>query len=103
MEWLDRAKCKGLGFELFFPEGKVGRKGPNPTAPHNRDEYEEVVASEVCRGRTDLQPCEVVDECLHDALNSGYIDGVSGGLTSRQKQALIHRSKRLPHQSSSPE
>lgn len=68
--WRDRAACRDLDTELFFP---IGTTGPA------LDQAEQAKA--VCAG------CPVRAECLAWALDSGQ-DGIWGGLTEDQRRTL---------------
>jgi WhiB family transcriptional regulator, redox-sensing transcriptional regulator len=67
MNWQDRAACKDLPTEMFFPE-----RGSHPKA-----------AQKVCR------ECHVRRECLDYAIKTGTDFGVFGGLVPNQRHALI--------------
>jgi WhiB family transcriptional regulator, redox-sensing transcriptional regulator len=64
--WVQRANCNGIDAELFFPD-----RG-EPT----RD------AKAVCAG------CEVREECLDYALETGQKFGIWGGTSERERRAL---------------
>jgi len=69
--WLDRANCRGIDPQLFYPDrGEPTRQ-----------------AKEVCTG------CEVREACLDYALASGQKFGIWGGTSERERRAL--RSRRL--------
>src|SRR5436309_1178268 len=68
-EWMDRAACRGLEPELFFPDD-----GADPA---------EAIA--VCRC------CMVRRECLEYAQQHREPYGIWGGLTPRQRAARRHR------------
>jgi WhiB family transcriptional regulator, redox-sensing transcriptional regulator len=70
--WLDRAVCRGIDPDLFFPQ-----RG-EPTDP----------AKAVCAG------CPVAAECLEYALVNGERFGVWGGLSERERRAIRYARNR---------
>ncbi len=71
-DWQDYANCLGLDPDLFFPErGEI------------TDE-----AKEVCRG------CDVQNDCLEFALQTGEKFGIWGGMSERERRR-IRRQRRL--------
>jgi WhiB family redox-sensing transcriptional regulator len=77
MDWRHRAACRDEDPELFFP---IGNTGPALL------QIEE--AKQVCRR------CDVVEECLTWALESGQDAGVWGGLSEDERRALKRRRQR---------
>lgn len=67
-DWRERAACRGLDADRFFPE-KHG------TAIGNQ-------AKQVCKG------CRVRQACLNYALEVGEKHGIWGGLSERQRRPL---------------
>ena len=67
-DWTTRAACKGTEPDELFVQG----------AAQNR-------AKLVCRG------CPVRTECLADALDNGIEFGVWGGMTEKERRALLRR------------
>ena len=67
-DWTERAACKGTNPDELFAQG----------AAQNR-------AKLICRG------CPVRLECLADALDNGIEFGVWGGMTERERRALLRR------------
>ena len=67
-DWTTRAACKGTDPDELFVQG----------AAQNR-------AKLICRG------CLVRTECLADALDNGIEFGVWGGMTERERRALLRR------------
>ena len=67
-DWTTRAACKGTDPDELFVQG----------AAQNR-------AKLICRG------CPVRTECLADALDNGIEFGVWGGMTERERTALLNR------------
>jgi WhiB family redox-sensing transcriptional regulator len=77
MDWRDRAACRDVDPELFFP---VGTSGPALL------QLEEAKA--VCRG------CAAKEECLRWAMDSGQESGVWGGTGEEERRALKRRAAR---------
>lgn len=77
MDWRHRAACRDEDPELFFP---IGNTGPALL------QIEE--AKQVCRR------CEVVEDCLAWALESGQDAGVWGGLSEDERRTLKRRRQR---------
>lgn len=71
LEWRDRAACRDMDPELFFPIGETG-----PAALQIAD------AKQVCAR------CTVVPECLHWALASGQEFGVWGAKSESELREL---------------
>ena len=67
-EWATRAACNGADPDALFVQG----------AAQNR-------AKQICMG------CEVRTECLADALDNKVEFGVWGGMTERERRALLRR------------
>jgi len=64
--WVAKARCRSTDPDELFVRGKAQRK-----------------ATAVCRH------CPVVAECLADALDNQMEFGVWGGMTERQRRALL--------------
>lgn len=67
-EWAPLGKCAGSDPDALFVQGKAQR-----------------AAKVVCKG------CPVVAECLADALDNRTEFGVWGGMTERERRALLRR------------
>ena len=65
-QWTDRARCRRIDPDALFVQG----------AAQNR-------AKLICRG------CPVRTQCLTDALDSRIEFGVWGGMTERERRALL--------------
>jgi WhiB family transcriptional regulator, redox-sensing transcriptional regulator len=74
--WDILAACRDEDPELFFP---VGTRGPAL--------QQEAEAKAVCAR------CPVRARCLQDALEIGDDHGVRGGMTERERRALIRAAK----------
>jgi WhiB family redox-sensing transcriptional regulator len=77
MDWRHHALCRDEDPELFFPIGTTG-----PAA----QQVEEAKA--VCRR------CDVRDECLQWALETGQDAGVWGATSEEERRALKRRGAR---------
>lgn len=66
--WVSKARCRSTDPDELFVRGAAQR-----------------TAAVVCRH------CPVVEECLADALDNGMEFGVWGGMTERQRRALLKR------------
>jgi len=77
MDWRHRSACLDEDPELFFP---IGNTGPAIL------QIEEAKA--VCRR------CEVREQCLSWALESGQDHGVWGGMSEDERRALKRRTAR---------
>lgn len=67
-DWPALGKCAGSDPDALFVQGKAQRE-----------------AKSVCKG------CPVVAECLADALDNRTEFGVWGGMTERERRALLRR------------
>jgi WhiB family redox-sensing transcriptional regulator len=67
-DWAPFGRCAGSDPDALFVQGKAQR-----------------AAKAVCRG------CPVVAECLADALDNRTEFGVWGGMTERERRALLRR------------
>ena len=67
-EWTGMGRCAGADPDALFVQGKAQR-----------------AAKTVCKG------CPVVAECLADALDNRTEFGVWGGMTERERRALLRR------------
>ncbi|GAA4400113.1 transcriptional regulator WblA [Fodinibacter luteus] len=67
-DWAGHGRCAGTDPDALFVQGKAQR-----------------VAKLVCKG------CPVVAECLADALDNRTEFGVWGGMTERERRALLRR------------
>jgi WhiB family redox-sensing transcriptional regulator len=77
MDWRHRSACLDEDPELFFP---IGNTGPAIL------QIEE--AKQVCRR------CDVQEQCLAWALESGQDHGVWGGMSEDERRALKRRNAR---------
>jgi WhiB family redox-sensing transcriptional regulator len=77
MTWRDRAACLDEDPELFFP---VGNTGP--------------ALLQIEKAKIICRRCEVVDNCLNWAMESGQDAGVWGALSDDERRALKRRNAR---------
>jgi WhiB family redox-sensing transcriptional regulator len=77
MYWRERAACRGVDTELFFP---IGNSGPATLAQIDE-------AKAVC-GR-----CPVVEQCLKWATEGGEV-GIWGGMTDSERCDIRRRGAR---------
>lgn len=70
-DWRDRAACRDVDPELFFP---VTEKGPGARQAEQ--------AKAMCAG------CPVRAECLRYALDNGLDHGIFGGTTETERRQL---------------
>lgn len=73
-QWMDRAACKGMDNNLWWPvdgQGRDASSDPAATEPGRR----------VCAA------CPVVDDCLTYAVSTRQKSGIWGGLTADERHA----------------
>lgn len=82
--WRYEAKCKGVDTEIFFP-------------PRDKALYKPIAdsAKAICWGRDGEDECPVRKECLFDAIDTNEAHGIWGGMSHRERNALVRRWKRL--------
>lgn len=80
-EWQDRASCRGLDTNLFYPAWRERRS----QVRSSREER----AKEIC-GR-----CPVVASCLADALARRDVWGVLGGTTPQERAGLLRKARHV--------
>ncbi|PRQ12151.1 WhiB family transcriptional regulator [Corynebacterium sp. 13CS0277] len=68
VEWVTRAKCRDGDPDALFVKGAAQRR-----------------AAQICRS------CPVLSQCRADALDNRVEFGVWGGMTERQRRALLRR------------
>jgi WhiB family redox-sensing transcriptional regulator len=71
VEWIDRARCREVGTELFFPEAS--------------DPVTVLRAKRICGS------CEVQAECLQYGLRETH--GIWGGTTEAERRQIRKRQK----------
>lgn len=70
-EWQDRAACRKVPVETFFPPA----------------EQEATGAKDVCL------TCSVREECLEFAIQAGERFGIWGGMTPQERRSLVARRR----------
>ena len=76
-DWFDRAACKGMDPELFFP---VGTTGP--------------ALVQIAEAKAICAECPVAVDCLLYALETGQIAGVWGGMSEDERRELRREQRR---------
>ncbi|QPK79324.1 WhiB family transcriptional regulator [Corynebacterium lizhenjunii] len=71
-EWVRKANCRNCDPDALFVRGAEQRK-----------------AAEIC------EECPVLNQCLADALDNRVEFGVWGGLTERQRRALLRKNRHI--------
>lgn len=81
--WLDEAACKGVDTEMFFP-------------PRDKLLYKTIAnqAKTYCFGANGKTPCPVRGKCLWDAVSRDEQHGIWGGLSHRERNALVRKWQR---------
>ena len=74
-EWRQRAACRGLDVNFFYPEKFTGRP-------------QTVLARKLCF------TCPVKDECLDDALATHDKWGVRGGMSPNERRVEARKRRR---------
>lgn len=77
MSWRDKARCRGMDPELFFP---VGASGP--------------ALEQSERAKAICTRCPVSNQCLEWALETNQHDGIWGGKTEDERRTLRRREQR---------
>lgn len=78
--WRYSAKCQGVDTEIFFP-------------PRDKDLYAVVAAQAkaICFGYDDKPECPVRKECLKEAIKNDEQHGIFGGLSHRERNAMVRK------------
>lgn len=81
--WRYSAKCSGQDTEIFFP-------------PRNKTLYKPIAdkAKAICYGKDGYSECPVRKECLLDALGRDEEHGIWGGMSHRERNALLRKWER---------
>lgn len=82
-EWRRDAKCFGVDTELFYP-------------PRDKALYKPIAdqAKAICNGKDSRPPCAVRIECLLYALRRDEEHGIFGGMSHRERNALLRKWRR---------
>jgi WhiB family redox-sensing transcriptional regulator len=75
--WGSQAACQSADPELFFPISELAASDRNVAE-----------AKAVCR------TCRVRPQCLAHAMDSGPVQGIWGGTTEKERQALRSRKRK---------
>lgn len=79
--WHEKARCADIDNpDIFFP-------------PRDKELYKQTAAEakEYCFGTSGKNPCPVRAECLWDAIESDEQHGIWGGLSHRERNALVRK------------
>ena len=81
--WRYSARCKGEETDTFYP-------------PRDKEQYKIIAtqAKSFCLGENKKNPCPVQKECLWDAVKREEPHGIWGGLSHRERNALIRKWKK---------
>lgn len=81
--WRYDAKCRGEDTEIFFP-------------PRDKALYIPIAekAKSICWGRDGRPPCPVRKECLREAINNDELHGIFGGMSHRERNAMVRKYKK---------
>lgn len=78
--WRRHAKCAGQDTEKYYP-------------PRSRELYKPIADSSkgICKGRLDGHECPVRMQCLTYAISTDEPHGIWGGLSHRERNALVKK------------
>ena len=78
--WRYEARCSGQDTDIFYP-------------PRDKDQYKTIAdkAKTFCLGETGKNSCPVRAECLWDAVRRDEPHGIWGGLSHRERNALLRK------------
>jgi WhiB family redox-sensing transcriptional regulator len=82
--WHHEAECSGIEDpDIFYP-------------PRDKDLYKKIAeeAKEYCFGNGETKPCPVRLNCLWDAIRTEEAHGIWGGLSHRERNALVRKWQR---------
>lgn len=81
--WEARARCATADPEIFFP-------------PRDKARYKTIAAEakSYCLGPNGNSPCPVRSECLWTAINTDEQHGIWGGMSHRERNALVRKWQR---------
>ena len=82
--WREEARCAGSDTEMFFP-------------PRDKTKYKDIAAEAKphCFGANGKTPCPVLNECLWYAIDSDEVHGIWGGMSHRERNALVRKWRKL--------
>jgi WhiB family redox-sensing transcriptional regulator len=78
--WRYQANCSGEDTDLFYP-------------PRDKDQYKVIAAQakRFCFGDNGKNHCPVRKDCLWDAVSRDEPHGIWGGLSHRERNALVRK------------
>ena len=81
--WRYEARCQGEDTDIFYP-------------PRDKEQYKLIAnqAKAFCYGDNKKNPCPVLKDCLWDAVRREEPHGIWGGLSHRERNALIRKWKK---------
>ena len=81
--WWHSAGCEGVDTEIFYP-------------PRDKTKYKLIAAEakSYCFGTNGNKPCPVKQECLWDAISNNEEHGIWGGMSHRERNALVRKWQR---------
>ena len=82
--WHDKSACNGADTELFYP----------PRIPAVYQEFA-TKAKSFCNGPNGRTPCPVREQCLEWAIATDEDYGIFGGMSHRERNALVRKRERL--------
>ncbi|KUL72339.1 MULTISPECIES: WhiB family transcriptional regulator [unclassified Streptomyces] len=77
MSWRERAACRDVDPDLFFPIGTAG-----------------LALVQIAEAKAVCARCPVRDQCLRWAVDVGQVEGIWGGTTESERRARRRRSAR---------
>ncbi|GGS31405.1 transcriptional regulator WhiB [Streptomyces humidus] len=77
MSWRERAACRDVDPDLFFPIGTAG-----------------LTLVQIDEAKAVCARCPVRERCLQWALDVGQVEGIWGGTTESERRATRRRSAR---------
>ena len=82
--WRYEARCRGEDTDLFYP-------------PRDKKQYKIIAnqAKSFCFGDSTKRACPVQKECLWDAVKREEPHGIWGGLSHRERNALVRKWKKV--------
>jgi len=65
--------------------------------PRDKDQYSDIAAKAkaICKGEDGRPPCVVKNECLTYAIETDEQHGIWGGLSHRERNAMVRKYKRV--------
>jgi hypothetical protein len=83
LSWYDEAACRGADTELFYP-------------PRDKSKYRAIAseAKKYCFGNGETSACPVRTSCLWDAIYRDEQHGIWGGMSHRERNALVRKWQR---------